>query len=121
MSAHILAFGIALKVITDKAVCQIAYYIVGTVLSFLLCLPRRMVEISWISFVSMLSILAAVIATMVGVSITHGKGGGGSTYVVTHGTGLVDSMVALLDIVLAYCKSLSSRLLSYITKNAFST
>ena len=60
MAAHILSFGIMLNVVTDGRKCTILYLICGTILSILLCLPRRLNEVSWLSLTSMISILAAV-------------------------------------------------------------
>lgn len=52
---------------------------------------------------ALLSILAAVFATMVGVAKLHPTGSG-STQILSNRTGFSDSMVALMDIVMAYCE-----------------
>lgn len=50
-ASHILTFSVAMNTITDHGTCTIVFGVVGLVLSFLLCLPRTLLNISWLSLV----------------------------------------------------------------------
>ncbi|PNS13976.1 hypothetical protein CAC42_6489 [Sphaceloma murrayae] len=69
MAAHILAFSIMMNVLTGHATCSITLAVFGTILSFVLTLPRTLKSTSVFSAASCISITAAVFITMVGVGI----------------------------------------------------
>lgn len=48
-ASHILTFTVAMNSITDHGTCSIVFGVVGLVLSFFLCLPRRLANVSWLS------------------------------------------------------------------------
>lgn len=50
-ASHILTFTVAMNSITDHGTCSIVFGVVGLVLSFFLCLPRRLENVSWLSLV----------------------------------------------------------------------
>ena len=50
-ASHILTFTVAMNSITDHGTCSIVFGVVGLVLSFFLCLPRRLANVSWLSLV----------------------------------------------------------------------
>lgn len=50
-ASHILTFSVAMNTITEHGTCTIVFGVVGLVLSFLLCLPRTLLNISWLSLV----------------------------------------------------------------------
>ncbi|KAL9058560.1 MAG: hypothetical protein Q9162_001715 [Coniocarpon cinnabarinum] len=101
MAAHVLSFGIMMNVVTNHGTCTIVFLVCGTLLSIFLCLPRRLVEVSWISIVSMFSIFGAVVVTVAGVSHLH-PGGNDLTKAIAKDTRMIDGIVALMDIIMAY-------------------
>jgi len=58
-ASHSLSGGIALSNISDYKICSIAYAAIITIVSLLLSIPRTFEKISWISFVSVSSIIIA--------------------------------------------------------------
>lgn len=71
MGSHILTFSIMMNAITSHAACTIVFMLVGTVLSFLLTIPRTLKNLSWWSITSFISIIAAVTITMASISISR--------------------------------------------------
>lgn len=70
MGSHILTFSIMMNAITEHAACTIIWMVIGTVLSLVCTLPRTLEHLSYNSIASFLSIIAAVLVTMIGVSLT---------------------------------------------------
>jgi amino acid permease len=70
MAAHILSFSIMMNAITSYGTCTVVFMVVGTIVSLIFTLPRTMGNLSYYCFASIASIIAAVLITMVGVSIT---------------------------------------------------
>ncbi|KAF2144509.1 uncharacterized protein K452DRAFT_349612 [Aplosporella prunicola CBS 121167] len=70
MASHILTFTIALNVITGHATCTIVWGIVGLMLFWFCCLPRTLKKMAYLSIASFISILAAVLITMIGVGVS---------------------------------------------------
>lgn len=50
-ASHLLTFTVAMNTITEHGTCSIVFGVVGLVLSFVLCLPRTMLNVSWLSLV----------------------------------------------------------------------
>ncbi|EME77733.1 uncharacterized protein MYCFIDRAFT_45761 [Pseudocercospora fijiensis CIRAD86] len=71
MGSHVLTFTIALNAITGHVTCTIVWSVVGTVVLFLLTLPRTLRKVSYLSIISFISILSAAMITMIGVGITR--------------------------------------------------
>ncbi|OOF91601.1 hypothetical protein ASPCADRAFT_16880, partial [Aspergillus carbonarius ITEM 5010] len=69
MGSHILTFIVMMNTLTDHATCSIVFGVVGLVLSFILTLPRTLKKVSWFSISSFISILSAVMVTMIAVAI----------------------------------------------------
>lgn len=69
MGAHILSFSIAMNAITSHATCTVVFMVVGTVVSFIFTLPRTLGNLSYYCIASFASIIAAVLITMIAVSI----------------------------------------------------
>ncbi|KAL5361719.1 transmembrane amino acid transporter protein-domain-containing protein [Aspergillus floccosus] len=99
MASHLLTFTIAMNTITGHGTCSIVFGVVGMILSFILSLPRTLVKMSWLSMVSFLSILTAVIITMVGVGILHP----GKEVEAVVKTDFVSGFTAVTNIVFAFC------------------
>lgn len=51
MAAHILTFTVEMNVLTKHGFCTVVFGIIGTVVSFLLTLPRTFNGIAWLSCV----------------------------------------------------------------------
>ncbi|KAL2831805.1 transmembrane amino acid transporter protein-domain-containing protein [Aspergillus cavernicola] len=99
MASHLLTFTVAMNTITNHGTCSIVFGIVGMVVSFILCLPRTLEKMSWLSLVSFISILTAVIVCMVGVGVI--KPGTKVEAVVE--TNLYHGFTAVTNIVFAFC------------------
>ena len=52
-ASHLLTFTVAMNSITEHGTCTIVFGVVGLVLSFFLCLPRTLSNVSWLSLVCM--------------------------------------------------------------------
>ncbi|KAE8145747.1 transmembrane amino acid transporter protein-domain-containing protein [Aspergillus avenaceus] len=99
MASHLLTFVIAMNTITEHGTCSIVFGVVGMVVSFVLSLPRTLAKMSWLSLVSFISILSAVIVTMIGVGITAP---GSDTIQATVDTNLFHGFTAVTNIVFAF-------------------
>ncbi|KAJ5113272.1 Amino acid transporter transmembrane [Penicillium angulare] len=71
MASHILTFTVAMNVITKHGTCTLVFGVVGMILSCFLSLPRTLANVSWLSLVSFISILSAVIITMVALGVEN--------------------------------------------------
>ena len=69
MGSHILTFSIMMNVITEHAICSIIFGFVGFAIQWILTLPRTLGSVAYMSIASFISIIAAVMITMVGVGI----------------------------------------------------
>ena len=65
MGAHIIAGAEALKVLTDNAACSLIWALVIGVTSFVFTLHRTLKMTTWLSAIAFLSVIAAVVITMV--------------------------------------------------------
>lgn len=100
MGSHILAFSIMMNVLTDHSRCTILYAATGLLVSFILTLPRRLEKLSHLSSVSFVSIIGAVLTSMVGVALntTHSVSISAFSPVPT----LHDACLAIANVVFAY-------------------
>ncbi|KAL3479013.1 transmembrane amino acid transporter protein-domain-containing protein [Aspergillus californicus] len=99
MASHLLTFTVAMNTITNHGTCSIVFGVVGMVVSFILCLPRTLEKMSWLSLVSFISIFSAVMICMIGVGVA--KPGGKIEAVVD--TNLYHGFTAVTNIVFAFC------------------
>ncbi|KAL4883746.1 transmembrane amino acid transporter protein-domain-containing protein [Aspergillus karnatakaensis] len=99
MASHLLTFTVAMNTLTNHGTCSIVFGIVGMVVSFILCLPRTLEKMSWLSLVSFASILTAVIICMIGVGINKP----GETVEAVVDTNLYHGFTAVTNIVFAFC------------------
>lgn len=51
MASHILTFTVAFNVMTNHAICSIAFGIIATALSLILSFPRTLKNMSWLSII----------------------------------------------------------------------
>ena len=127
MASHILTFTVAMNTITDHGTCSIVFGIVGMIVSFICSLPRTLEKMSWLSFVcelgillwlasllanrsfpAFISILSAVMITMIAVGVQDN----GGPVEATVKTNLFHGFTAVTNIVFAFGKCLSSRIRS---------
>ena len=70
MGSHILTFSIMMNTVTAHGTCTIVFSIVGFVISVVCSLPRTLHKVSYLSIVSFISIIGAVLTTMIGVGVS---------------------------------------------------
>lgn len=70
MGSHILTFAICMNTITGHGACTIVWMLVGTILSLVCTLPRTLKHLSYYSVASFISIIGAVMVTMIAVGIS---------------------------------------------------
>ncbi|RDW81695.1 neutral amino acid permease [Aspergillus mulundensis] len=100
MASHLLTFTVAMNTITEHGTCSIVFGVVGMVVSFILCLPRTLEKMSWLSLVSFISIFSAVMICMIGVGISKP---GVNNVVAVVDTDLYHGFTAVTNIVFAFC------------------
>ncbi|KAJ5819986.1 hypothetical protein N7474_005577 [Penicillium riverlandense] len=99
MGSHLLTFTVMMNTLTEHATCSIVFGVVGLVVSFVCALPRTLRKVSWFSFASFASILAAVLITMIAIAIQHpGNGKVDATTKVS----LAKGFLSVTNIVFAY-------------------
>lgn len=69
MGSHILTFSIMMNTVTEHGTCTIVFGIVGLVVSLICTLPRTLKNVSHLAITSFVSIIAAVLITMIGVGV----------------------------------------------------
>ncbi|PLN83111.1 amino acid transporter [Aspergillus taichungensis] len=99
MGSHILTFMVMMNTVTEHGTCSIVFGIVGLVLSFVLTLPRTLKKVAWMSISSFISIVAAVLITMIAIAIQRPGNGEVDT---TVDTNLYKGFLAVTNIVFAY-------------------
>ncbi|KAI9374411.1 transmembrane amino acid transporter protein-domain-containing protein [Aspergillus egyptiacus] len=99
MASHLVTFTVAMNTLTNHGTCSIVFGIVGMVVSFILCLPRTLEKMSWLSLVSFISILSAVIICMIGVGINKP----GTKVEAVTDTTVYHGVIAVTNIVFAFC------------------
>jgi hypothetical protein len=69
MGSHVLTFSIMMNTVTSHGACSIVFGIVGMIVCMICALPRKLGDVSWMAIVSFISIIAAILITVVGVGI----------------------------------------------------
>jgi len=65
MASHILTWTICLNTLTNSATCTIVWGVVGLLVFWICDMPRTLLNVSWLSCVSFISIITAVLITMI--------------------------------------------------------
>lgn len=99
MGSHILTFSIMMNTITEHSTCTIVFGILGLVISLICTLPRTLKKTSYMAVVSFVSIIAAVLITMIGVGVE--KPGHNVVEATVH-TSFPKAFLATTNIVFAY-------------------
>ncbi|RJE24931.1 hypothetical protein PHISCL_02763 [Aspergillus sclerotialis] len=100
MGSHILTFRDMMNTVTEHGTCSIVFSIVGLVICLVLSLPRTIKNLTYVSFASFVSILSAVIITMIGVAVQAKPD---RTVEITTETNLYHAFKGVTEIVFAYC------------------
>ncbi|OJJ71437.1 hypothetical protein ASPBRDRAFT_179851 [Aspergillus brasiliensis CBS 101740] len=103
MGAHILTFSIMMNTLTNHAACTILFCLAGTVLTFVLTLSRRLQEVSYLGIISSLSIVIAVMITVVAIGI---EAPDPRAYAIGHPT-LLSGFSAALNIIISFAGHLA--------------
>ncbi|KAH1990499.1 hypothetical protein KXV33_007732 [Aspergillus fumigatus] len=99
MASHILTFTVAMNSITDHGTCSIVFGVVGSVISFVLCLPRTLAKVSFLSVASFISVFSAVLIVMIAVGVQRPWHGGLNA---TVDTNLYKAFLAVCNIVFSF-------------------
>lgn len=99
MGSHILTFSIMLNTLTNHATCTIVFGVVGLIVCLVCTLPRTLLNVSYMAIASFISIIAAVLITMVGVGIERP---GDGRVEATVQTTLAKGFLAVTNIIFAY-------------------
>ncbi|KAJ5545542.1 hypothetical protein N7535_006072 [Penicillium sp. DV-2018c] len=100
MGSHILTFSVMMNTVTEHGTCTMVFTVVGFIICFVCSLPRTMKNMTYISCMSFVSIVTAVIITMVAVGVQNK---GGENLRATIDTDLFRAFSAVTNIVFAYC------------------
>ena len=71
MASHILTWTICLNTLTSSATCTIVWGVVGLILFWICDLPRTLLNVSWLSCISFVSITTAVLVTMIALGVEN--------------------------------------------------
>ena len=104
MGSHILTFSIMLNTVSNHGTCTIVFGIVGALVSLICTLPRTLKRVSYLSIVSFISIIAAVLVTMIGVGIE--RPGANMVKATVHNS-LQEAFLLTSNIVFAYAGHLA--------------
>ncbi|TCD70291.1 hypothetical protein EIP91_004192 [Steccherinum ochraceum] len=96
--SHVLTGMIAFDTITGGASCSVVWAFVSAIICLVLTIPRTLDRIAFMSVVSFISIIAAVMITMIGVGIAGHTG----TVAVTSNLSFAKAFLAVTDIIFAY-------------------
>lgn len=99
MGSHILTFSIMLNTLTNHATCTIVFGVVGLIVCLACTLPRTLLNVSYMAIASFISIIAAVLITMVGVGIERP---GDGRVEATVQTTLAKGFLAVTNVIFAY-------------------
>ncbi|KAI0093715.1 transmembrane amino acid transporter protein-domain-containing protein [Irpex rosettiformis] len=97
-ASHVLTGTIAFDTMTNGASCSVVWAVVSAVICLIMTLPRTLNGISYLSVASFVSILGAIMITMIGVGIIGRQGSISATSHLTFSKGFL----AVTDIIFAY-------------------
>jgi len=105
MGSHILTFSIMMNTVTSHGTCTIVFGVVGLIVCLVFTMPRTLHRVSYMAIVSFMSIVAAVMITMVGVGVERP---GNGKVDVTVQTNFSSAFLAVTNIIFAFAgKSLN--------------
>ncbi|KAI4210886.1 MAG: hypothetical protein LQ351_006290 [Letrouitia transgressa] len=98
MASHILTFSIMMNTVTSHGTCSIVFGFAGFLVSLLCTLPRTLLKVSHLAIASFVSIIAAVMVTMIGVAVSPSP----SVVVATRVVPFSSAFLAVLNVMFAY-------------------
>ncbi|KAH9843113.1 transmembrane amino acid transporter protein-domain-containing protein [Rhodofomes roseus] len=96
--SHVLTGMIAFDTITAGASCSVLWAGISAIICLVLTIPRTLDGISYLSVASFISIVTAVMITMIGVGVAGHQGG----VTVTANLNFASGFLAVTDIIFAY-------------------
>ncbi|KAI0723816.1 transmembrane amino acid transporter protein-domain-containing protein [Cerioporus squamosus] len=96
--SHVLTGLIAFDTITAGASCSVVWAAVTAIICMILTIPRTLDGISYLSVASFISIISAILITMIGVGVAGHQG----TVSVTANLSFASAFLAVTDIIFAY-------------------
>ena len=99
MGSHILTFSIMMNTVTSHGTCTIVFGVVGLIVCLVFTMPRTLHKVSYMSIASFISIIAAVVITMVGVGVE--RPGDRKVDVTVH-TKFSSAFLSVTNIIFAY-------------------
>ncbi|CAD6893400.1 unnamed protein product [Tilletia controversa] len=105
--SHVLTGTIAFLTISNNAICSLAFGVIAAIILFVLALPPTFHDVAWLGFVDFVSIIVAILVTMVATGIQAAQQPGGFSAVEwtawpAEGTTFVKGMLAVTQIAFAY-------------------
>ncbi|KAI0707703.1 transmembrane amino acid transporter protein-domain-containing protein [Earliella scabrosa] len=96
--SHVLTGLIAFDTITDGASCSVLWGAVTAIVCLILTLPRTLDGLAYLSVASFISIMSAVLITMIGVGVAGHQG----SVTVTANLSFASAFLSVADIIFAY-------------------
>ncbi|PWY66782.1 hypothetical protein BO70DRAFT_374700 [Aspergillus heteromorphus CBS 117.55] len=105
--SHCLTGTIAFATITDSSICSIVFAVVSAILLLFLAVPPSFAEMAILGYVDFVSIIAAILITIIATGITSASDAGGLSAVdwsawPKEGITFTDAFIAITNIVFAY-------------------
>ncbi|KAI0689778.1 transmembrane amino acid transporter protein-domain-containing protein [Cytidiella melzeri] len=97
-ASHVLTGTIAFDTITSGASCSVVWAVLSAVICFVMTLPRTLNGIAYLSVASFISIISAIMITMIGVGVIGKQG----SIAVTSNLPFSKGFLAVTDIIFAY-------------------
>ena len=88
-----------LNTVTNHGTCTIVFGVAGLIVSLICCLPRTLLNVSYMAIISFISIIAAVLITMIGVGVEKP---GDQKVAIAVSSNLATGFLAATNIVFAY-------------------
>lgn len=105
MAAHILTFAVAMNVLTGHGACTILWAFIGFLISVVLTLPRTLKNVAYLSIVSFISIITAILIVMISIGIAPPTATGlppTDFHLIAPSYTLTPTFVAILNICIAF-------------------
>ncbi|KAK4188732.1 transmembrane amino acid transporter protein-domain-containing protein [Podospora australis] len=109
--SHVLTGAIMFNNLTDDGACTIVFAVVSGILLFLLAIPPTFSEMAILGYIDFVSILGAILITIIATAVTNGKEPGGLAAVnwsawPKEDLSLSEAVIAITNIMFAYSYAL---------------
>lgn len=107
VGSHTLTGTIAFQNITNNGTCSIVFGVVSAIILLLLAIPPSFAEVAILGYIDFVSIMVAILVTMIATGIVSGNQAGGLSAVnwsawPKDGLSFADAFVAITNIIFAY-------------------